>query len=133
LGTQFDELVYRDFSTPRVKVSKDPQGLVSQACIAGAYMYLFFSVSAISDHSETPLDPHALWLGLSHFFLGRLAKLIKDVMSLALIRPMTRNARLSLAAIHVVVNRVKIFTSRLRHLRTFYVSFPTLLKVKKVR
>lgn len=84
-------------------------------------MFLFFSVDAIIDQSDSTLDPRALWLGLSHFFLGRLASLIESVMSLANVRPMTRSARLSLAALHVIVNRVKIFTSRLRHLRTFYV------------
>jgi hypothetical protein len=94
-------------------------------------MNLLFSVDSLIDQSESSHDPRALWLGLSHFFLGRLAPLIEDVMSLAHVRPMTRNARLSLAAIHVIVNRVKIFTSRLRHLRTFYVRIPAFLKLRE--
>lgn len=121
LAIQLDQVVLRDLSIPRVEVSKDPQGLVSQSCLAGGYLNLFFSVNSIIDESLPPVNSRALLLGLAHFILGRLARLVDSIMSLDQIRPMSRNARLSLAALHVIVNRVKIFTSRSRHLGLFYV------------
>jgi hypothetical protein len=122
----FDQIVTRDLLTPRVEVSHDPYRLVARACLAGGYLHLFFSVDRIVDDSEHPLNAHKLAFGLSQFIFGRISNIVDQVLSLAHTRPMSRNARLSLAALHVVVNRVKIFTSKLEHLRPFYVSHLTL-------
>jgi hypothetical protein len=124
LVQEFDQILHRNLSTPRVEVSKDPQGLVGRACLAGGYLNLFFSVQKIIDRSKYPLNPRALVLGLAHFIIVRFSAIITEVMSLARARPMSGNAILSLAALHVVVNRIKPLTSGLDHLRSFYVRRP---------
>jgi hypothetical protein len=121
LVQEFDRIIRRDLSTPRVQVNSDPQGLVARACDAGGYLHLFFSVNEIIDGSEHPHNSRALALGLAHFILMRISSIVNGVMTLAHVRPMSRNARLSLAALHVVVNRIKLSTSRLDHLRPLYV------------
>jgi len=90
-------------------------------------LYLFFSVDKINDGSKNPLDPRALVLGLAHFLLMRISSIVGDVMSLACVRPMSRNARLSLAALHVIVNHIKFCTSRQAYLRPLYVRYLQLL------
>jgi len=120
---QFDQIVQRDLSAPRVDVSKDLYGLVARACLAGGYLNLFFSIDKINDGSQDQLDPRALVLGLAHFILMRISSLVGDVMSLAYVGPMSRNARLSLTALHVIVNRIQIFTSRQPNLRPLYVRY----------
>ena len=127
LVQEFDRIIHRNLSAPRLEVNKDPQGLISRACLAGGYLNLFFSVDKIDDGSNNPLDPRALVLGLGHFILMRISSIVSDVMSLARVGPMSRNARLSLAALHVIVNRIKLFTSRQERLRPFYVGSLPLL------
>jgi len=122
LVNEFDQMVSRDLSTPKVEVRHDPQGLVARACLAGGYLHLFFSVDKIVDLSEHPLNVGTLTFGLSHFILARISTIVNEIMSLAHVRPISRNARLCLAALHVVVNRIKKFTIRLVYLRPFYVS-----------
>ncbi len=114
-------MVQRDLAAPTVEVRRDPHGLVTRACLAGGYLNLFFSVDKINDGSQKPLDTRALVLGLAHFILMRISSIISDVMSLAHVRPMSRNARLSLAALHVIVNHIKFCTSRQAYLRPLYV------------
>jgi hypothetical protein len=123
LVQQFDQIVQRGLSAPRVDVSKDLYGLVARACLAGGYLNLFFSIDKINDRSQDPLDPRALVLGLAHFILMRISGLVGDLMSLACVGPMSHNARLSLTALHVIVNRIKFFTSRQAYLRPLYVRY----------
>lgn len=58
---QFDQLLQRDLLSPKVEVSEDYQGLVSQACLAGAYLNLFFSVDTV-DESEAHIHPRYCWV-----------------------------------------------------------------------
>jgi hypothetical protein len=124
---QFDQMVQLDLSAPRVQVGKDLHGLVARACLAGGYLNLFFSIDKINDASQNPFDPRAIVLGLAHFILMRISSLVGDIMSFCRVGPMSRNARLSLTALHVIVNHIKFSTSRQAYLRPLYVRYLQIL------